>query len=340
MFIPLHQLPEEDGAKIADLHFRWKSPDGRQTHERVLAEMRDGANEHFLQQQFEDGSLPILTDNTDLRGIEIANQSITFPTHDNFKGTDFSYSLWEKSTFVNGLFMCNFSWAKLNECEFRDCTFICPGFAFARIQKVRFVNCDFIIGVRFSNCDFESTVFQNCHFAEPVFTDCRFDSATVVDAPRLNAMKSGPICTDPKDLTRLYAGIRSAYSSGQVFSRAREYAFRERHAATRHNIVSRRDVVSERIWEFLTGYGIRPTRVLRAMLIVFLGAGLTNATVLGIGQGMRLAAGAFFTFGVATDLLPGLPIVLQVLYVATAFLGISLTALLVTVLTNVYNRSA
>jgi len=303
-----------------------------------MEEMRSGAYEHFLQRQFDDGLLPILDDNTDLRGISIYNENITFPESDNFKGTDFSYSSWSHSRLDNGVFMCSFHWSKFAHCEFHNCIFICPGFAFAYILNCKFIGCDFITGVRFLNCDIESSVFLDCHFTEPAFIDCRFDAGTEFGDIRLSGAIGTSHKTDLKDLTRIYAGIRSAYAAGQVFRNTRKYLFLERHSATRHNIHSRREKASELFWELLAGYGVRPIRVFRAMLIVFLGSGLLYAWTLGLGHGMRLAAGSYFTFGAGADILPSLPIFLQILYVVTAFLGVSLTALLVTVLANMYMR--
>jgi hypothetical protein len=109
-------------------------------------------------------------------------------------------------------------------------------------------------------------------------------------------------------------------------------------AVTRHNSDTRLARGFGFSKEWLAGYGVRPFRVLAAMLGALLISATAFSIALGNADGLLLAAGALFTFGAKADLLDGLGLMYRVLYVFTAFAGISLTAMFITVLANVWFR--
>ena len=151
-------------------------------------------------------------------------------------------------------------------------------------------------------------------------------------------MKPDSFPVDPKKLSDVFGGIEEAYRDGGVTTQAREYFFRRMQAVTRHNSDTRLAKFYGFLKEWLAGYGVRPFRVLGAMFGALLISATTFSLALGNPDGMMLAAGALFTFGAKADLLDRLGLMYRVLYVFTAFVGISLTAMFIAVLANVWFR--
>lgn len=71
-------------------------------------------------------------------------------------------------------------------------------------------------------------------------------------------------------------------------------------------------------------------RLTLAMLAIFAIAAAVFGYAIDFGAGAMLAAGALLTFGAGTDALALLPWPYRALYIATAFLGVSLLALFIT----------
>src|SRR6202035_551834 len=108
---------------------------------------------------------------------------------------------------------------------------------------------------------------------------------------------------EKKELARIFQGIKEAYSAGGIAKQARTYFFRQNQAVTRHNSDTVWDRLGGHFLEFLTGYGVRPLRVLRALiLLVSIGIGVFTTQV-GFENALILTTGGFFTFGGYTDLL-------------------------------------
>jgi hypothetical protein len=205
-------------------------------------------------------------------------------------------------------------------------------------EKVKFTNCNFIEQNGFTNCDFRELQFTNCFVPESIFTDCRFDANTRVSDPIEKAHGGWKLTFEKKELAGIFQGIKEAYSAGGIAKQVRTYLFRQNKAITRYNSDSKRDYLTGRLLEFLTGYGVRPLRVLRALiLLVAFGIGIFTTQV-GFENALILTTGGFFTFGGYTDLLKSLNIWYRLGYILTAFLGIFLTGLYVTVLANVWFR--
>ncbi|MBA7581803.1 hypothetical protein ES708_23714 [subsurface metagenome] len=90
------------------------------------------------------------------------------------------------------------------------------------------------------------------------------------------------------------------------------------------------------LFEFITGYGIRPIRVLLSMLLFFILFSSVFIYKLGFAKGILLSAGAFFTFGTNANYLQFLSDWFTVIYIIEAFTGILMIALFVVVFTNLW----
>lgn len=333
LFTPIHLLPQYSTANQKKYEERWHTSEGRHVQERVLALITRGAGEDFLQWDFEQGSLPILENMWDLKGINLGAAEFDFPHEDNFEAIDFSYSHFYHCTFKGATFSCNFSFVKFFKCRFERCVFAYNGFYGSFFGDCLFDNCDFWDSASFTNSSFKAVVFNNCLIPENIFFDCRFDEKTSVDSLRKAPaiMTGSDVRLENNRLAAIYQGIKEAYVSGKIISRAREYQYKELQAATRFNSGNLRTRISGFALELLTGYGLKPTRVLMAMILIFALSLWWFTPRVGFGQAMVLVSGAMFTFGAYSELLRNLGPASHVVYVATAFAGMIGVALFVTV---------
>jgi hypothetical protein len=341
MYTPIHLLPRIDPEKRNLYQQRWEKEEGPALRDKILQMIRDGAGEDFLQWEFENHRLGFLESMWDLKGLNIFSEDLTFAGEGSgwFEAIDFSYALFYHSKFRHAEFApATFNFTKIYNCEFIDCTFSFSGFYGATLEKVKFTNCNFIEQNGFTNCDVREVEFTNCFVPENIFTDCRFDANTRVSDPIDKAHGGWSLTFEKKELAGIFQSIKEAYSAGGVAKQVRTYFFRQSQAVTRHNSDSVWDRLGGYFLEFLTGYGVRPLRVLRALiLLVVLGIGIFTTQV-GFENALILTTGGFFTFGGYTDLLKSLNIWFRLGYVLTAFVGIFLTGLYVTVLANVWFR--
>jgi hypothetical protein len=74
------------------------------------------------------------------------------------------------------------------------------------------------------------------------------------------------------------------------------------------------------------------------MLLYFVTALTIFGVQIGFTDALLLTSGALFTFGAKLELLDKLGLLHRILYVFSSFVGVSLTALFVTVLVNVFMR--
>jgi len=72
------------------------------------------------------------------------------------------------------------------------------------------------------------------------------------------------------------------------------------------------------------------------MLFYFLFVLCLFASKVRFSDGLLLTTGALFTFGAKSDLLNSMSFFFHFLYILSSFVGISLTALFITVLVNVF----
>ncbi len=342
MFTQIYLLPQYNIKELNKYRDRWDDSDGHQLQDKILGLIRDGAGEDFLQRDFEQGNLRFLENMWDLKGINIFREQIDFPlTTDNFEGIDFSYCSFHHSTFKNATFLNTFlSFSKLYNCEFMNCTFLFVSFYGATLEKTKFINCDFIEHNSITNCDLREVKLENCFIPTNLFFDCKFDEQTTIDTPldKSSRKPGSNLKLSKSDLAEIFKGIKEGYTAGGVIKQARMYFFKERKAITRYNTKGLREKIAGFILELLTGYGIKPLRVLLAIFTIFLIFSAVFIAKIGFSEGIILSAGAFFTFGANTNYLQTSSGLLKFIYIAEAFFGISLIALFITVLANYWFR--
>ena len=307
---------------------------------KILAMIHDGAGEDFLQWDFEAHRLGFLEDMWDLKGFKIFDQQFKFSGGDTFEAINFSYAEFYHSKFDNAVFNCHIDFARVFNCDFVNCVFSFNGCYATRFENCRFANCEFFEQNSFTNCVFENVVFRDCFIPARVFFDCSFDERTEIGEPMPAPvrLKSSGLKLENRDRAGIYKGIQEAFAAGEVVSKARSYYFKQRQCVTRFNTSGIRAKAGGYFLEYLTGYGVKPIRVLLAMIAVFFAVTVGFSLKFGLADALLLVAGAFFTFGAKSELLNGLSLGWRILYVATAFSGIALTALFITVLASNWLR--
>mgnify|MGYP001601910208 CR=1 FL=1 len=339
MFTPIYLLPQYNGKDCDKYQSRWDTSQGIEIRNKVLKMIRDGAGEDFLQWDFEHKELGFLESMWDLKGIDIYNEKIDFPTDDNFEAIDFTYASFYHSKFRNATFPgTGFGFSKIYNCEFADCVFSRTSFYSATLEGSKFINCDFIEHNSITNCELREVKFERCFVYKNIFFNCKFDEQTFIDAPldKPNIMKSFE--SSKSDLAEIFKGIKEGYMAGDVIRQARQYFFKERQSIIRYNAKGWRGKASGYFLELIAGYGIKPIRVLLTMLTIFLIFSIFFIGKVGISEGLLLSSGAFFTFGANTHLLSTLSGFWKIIYILESFLGISLMALFITVLANFWFR--
>jgi|SRR5581483_104272 uncharacterized protein YjbI with pentapeptide repeats len=340
MFTPIHLLPQHSIRDRNKYQDRWTDPENQRIRDKILRIIRNGAGEDFLQTIYE-GNQDFFEDMWDLKGINISGEEINFPSADNFTAIDFSYASFYHSKLTNATFYNTaFYFTKIYNCEFINCIFAFAGFYGSTLEKTKFINCEFIEYHRITNCDFTEVKFENCFILQRPFFDCKFDEQTIINDPldKPLRMPGNNLKLSKSDLAEIFKGIKESYMAGDVIKQARQYFFKERQSVTRYNSKNLREKINGYFLELITGYGIKPFRVLLAMLIVFLIFSIIFISKIGFSEGLLLSAGAFFTFGANTNYLQTLGTLFKIVYIAEPFFGISLMALFITVLANYWFR--
>ncbi|MGA9363281.1 MAG: hypothetical protein WBW16_02825 [Bacteroidota bacterium] len=337
MFTPIHLLPQNTGGH-RKYKERWETVEGRALHDKILEMIRQGGGEDFLEADFQSGRLGFLEDERDLQGFQLHNENIVFPKEDNFQAIDFSYAEFWNSHFTNAFFYCTMSFTKFYGCTFTKCIFSFNHCYAAMFDKVTFIDCDFIEYDTFTNCSFSETVFKNTFFPTNGFHDCLFDAKTKFDSfpERPSTAYSESVRLQDENKSDLFRAVSEAYLGGRVRAMARTYKFRSLQCSTRHNTEGFREKIAGFVFEYLSGYGLRPSRVIAAMFTYFLLAFLLFASQVGFQDSLLLTCGALFTFGAKAQLLDKMSWLFHFVYILSSFAGISLTALFVTVLVNVF----
>ena len=337
MFTSLHLLPQFNGNESVKYQYRWKDYNGRQIFEKIIKMIENGAGEDFLEYDFDKGNLGFLENKGDLKGVDIFKKDINFPEGDNFEGIDFSYAQFYHSKFHNANFIeSSFEFARLYNCVFENCLFAFSTFYGCKIEKVKFINCDFVENNAMTNCVFNETKYKNCFYSNVLFSDCKFDSNTSLDAPKDKPSSSFNTELNKTQLAEIYKSIKEAYFSGGVFTKSKQYLFKQKQSITRHNEKGKFRKIGNFLLELITGYGIRPMRVLVSMLLFFALFSYAFIGKLGFAKGILLSAGAFFTFGANANYLQYLSNFYKILYIFEAFTGISMIALFIVVLSNLW----
>jgi uncharacterized protein YjbI with pentapeptide repeats len=230
---------------------------------------------------------------------------------------------------------------------FENCVFRMSTLDFVVFERVTFRHC-FIrsclienaqfINTVFDGCVFEgSTQFHNCRFEGgmpgnrfvgcaqlDVFLDCHFDRFT--DTAQDNTVK------DPYSF---YHQLKMAYIAGGALAQARHYAFLEECEFTRCQSSGRTRWI-RLLDEWVTGYALRPSRVLRTAGLVIAVFALAFWFLLpehGPSGALMVSSGAFYTFGFVLPLEEPVSLTLfRLFYTAEAFLGVLVNGLLLTTL--------
>ena len=334
MFTRIDMLPLNDANERDRARSRWERAENIAQSEMIKEMIRAGAGEHFLEQDYQHGDLPMLWDEADLRGIMLHGEEISFPTADNFCGESFAYQGRLHCTFRNAYFSGDFSFADFYNCTFIGCTFGYCSFYGSTFENSRFLSCDFVNNARFTNTDMQATKLRTCFFAGRVFRDCCFDERTTVDLPLINAPhnKWPGVHLAEHDIAEFYKGCREGYAAGEVTRLVRRFAVYEKQAITRHNTSGWLARLSGLLLEVSTGYGFAPSRIVATMAVAFLLLSILPISKLGFWDGLLLSAGAFFTFGANSDKTVLLGNFGKTLYIVEPFVGVCLVALLVTML--------
>src|SRR6476660_6177717 len=155
MFVSIDRLPQFNPIRQQRYRRRWDARENGDLRDRVLALIRGGAAEHFLQRDFEGRRLASLEDMYDLKGLQIFDERFGFPDSDTFKAIDFSYAQFYHSTFNNAVFNCYIAFARIHNCEFRRCIFSFNHTYGTTFEKCRFIECEFVENNTFTNCRFQ-----------------------------------------------------------------------------------------------------------------------------------------------------------------------------------------
>lgn len=333
MFVPIHLLPLLNPKERDKYQKRWQEADTFANQKKVAKAIRDYGNEDFLSREcselIESG---FLESETDLKGFQVQGEEFSLRNDwDNFKYIDFRYAEFYNSTFENATFFgANLDFSRLYKCRFVRCGFHFTSLYAATLEGVQFEECDFAQRTSFVNCEAINTKFVKCFFQEPALRDCQFDSDTVVEqlADRSNRWPANSLPPNSQRAEML-RGIADAYYAGRAIERGEAATLASARARTRHNTSGWRWLLRLVIGDLLLGYGLRPLRPLFAMCAVFGVAAVLFANAIGLGPGTMLAAGALLTFGAGTNALDALPWPYRVVYIVTAFLGVSLLALFI-----------
>ena len=333
MYTSIHLLPGIN--KGGKYRTRWDDPQGQKDFKYIEKLIKEGGGEDFLENDVDNGKISIIENMWDLKGIRLINLDIDFPHHDNFEGIDFSYAMFSHCKLNNATFPeTTFRFARFYSCTFNKCLFGFAEFYGCTFENCQFVDCDFVERDRFINCDMQNTTFTNLFTVETLFEDCRFDERVAVKDILPNPNGTFKVSLDLKDLASVQYGIKDAYRNGRVISKYRKYHYLENQSLRKYNSSSVINRLFRALNELLTGYGVKPQRVLMWMVGTFSLYSFIFALHYDLRQGVLLSGGAFFTFGANTSMLATTHVMYLALYITEAFLGISLTALLITMLAS------
>ena len=338
MYTSIYSLPQNETEDSSKYQNRWKTKEGILTKQHILKLLREETTEHFLQKDFIEGTLNILENATDLKGLYLEDEHIKEHHPKTFSNVNLSYSFITHSKFEKIFFpKILFRFATLRNVTFINCVFSSAIFYACRLENVSFINCDFIDKVDIRNCRFYNVRFVHNFFETNIFYNCKFDEETNIDEP----MKAShhirkQITFDKKEYAELYKGIKNAYLDGNAINKQRKYYFLEKQSITRYNTSCSSSKINKYFIEFITGYGIRPLRVFLSMVFIFIFFTTIFIGKLGYPEGILLSIGAFFTNGAASQHLTTIGSLYLFLYLIESFTGIVFIALFITVIANLW----
>lgn len=344
MFTSVHLLPQYDVARVSKYKDRWLTGQGLILKDKILSVVKKGGGQENFAREIKAAEAGFFEHPRDLKGLIIKDELITFPNLDNFEGINFSYCQFKDAEFNNAVFNCNFGFAKIYNCKFVNCVFSFESFYSSfygtSLAHCQFINCDFYEHNTFTNCELEACAFKNCFMVGNMFEHCKFDQQTRVGEPieKPNRVFSKPYIYNKLELAELYKNIADAYNSGGAAEPEQEYFLKAMKAVTRYNTQSFLKKAKRYFLELVTGYGVKPLRVFFTLALVCLLSFLIFASKVGVPTSLMLTTGGLFTFGASTDTVRELGVTYELIYIATAFAGLSLTALFITILANVWFR--
>jgi hypothetical protein len=342
MFTEIHLIRQPNRSDIKEARDRWSTEEGDKAHELLMDALKYGGSAEKIKEVMEKSPVKLMTSHRDLKGLSVIEQEIVYKKEPaNYENLDFSYASVRNSRFENVIFVnVNFSMVDFYGCEFINCEFMFTNFYACNIEKTVFLNCDFIINVTLTNCILRETLFEKFFTPENFFFDCKFDEITSISEPleKPNREENTGSSLDKMAFADIYKGIKQSYNEGDVTKKARKYFFKERQAITRYNTSSLFDRLAGYLVEIIAGYGVRPFRVFATTILVFAAYSALFVHQYGIKAGMLISSGAFCTFGGNSNYINDAPYWVEIVYIMESFSGISLMALFMTVLVNLWFR--
>lgn len=341
MFTQIHILMQANKADRKKYKDRWATAEGSEAQDKIIEILRKGMSEILLEPDFQKGISELLEGPGDLRGISFNDVEINFPQNGTIEGINFSHALLRNCKFTNVSFInVVFDFTDFYGCEFNNCEFKYTAFYASTIEKCVFVKNDFVINNSIVNSRLNDTQFEGLFIPANIFFDCIFNETVSVTVPTDRAFKetNSEILLDKTALGEIYKALKEGYTAGDVIKKSREYFFKEKQSIARYNFKNPLGKAIEFLIEIIAGYGVRPGRVFMTTITIFACYSAVFVHHFGWRQGMLISAGAFCTFGASSSCISNAPSWLETVYILESFSGISLMALFMTVLVNLWFR--
>lgn len=204
----------------------------------------------------------------DLRGIRFNDED--FSTSPSLNVTMMDYARLVGCKFDNAnMERCSFSRADVEKCSFRGAVL-----TNSRGFYTKFRGCDFqeacFLAASFVEADFTGSNLRGAYFENARIISPRVDYRTQFDEEV--ATSWGGRALSLSQLPDIYRFIRMAYGSAEIYHHADAYLYRERRAFRRHVLAPH--IRENRaihlmpyygvtlLWEWGTGYGTKPFRIL------------------------------------------------------------------------------
>jgi len=230
---------------------------------------------YYPKDAMKENSFWVLTQD-DLRGIRLNNEE--FPKNSSFEKKDLNYARFYNCKF-NGT---NLESTSLTHTVFDKCNLENAIFAGSGGYETRFLNCN-LRNVCFWDAglidtDFSGSDLSNAYFESAILSNIKVNYLTIFDR-KLNSIwetRKMPANQKPE----LLKSIRIAYGKAELWSLSDQYFHIER-SSNRKNIIWNKyknnkglatlwEWLSDWIWGIITGYGVKPSRMLLIGLFVSL----------------------------------------------------------------------
>lgn len=333
MFQKIHLL-HKDVEKEEKYVNRWIDISGHRYQEYINKLVENGAGEDFLQSEYQAGRFPILENEWDLKGINLsvtADGAKCSAGKGLLEAIDFSYASIISSKINDFSFESSGgSFVRVYNSEFSKCLFFMSGWYGSVYENVKFIKCDFFHHGGFQNCKFINCEFVDCFMDTTKFDDCLFNVNTKINGVITKAYHNPERILHKEDISDIYKGIKDAYWAGMVFDKYREYLFKQK-VAERKYMKKGFSMMVDVLKEGVVGYGIWPANViLTSLLVIVVFSYIYQLFNYSFYDSVIMSLGAFTTMGE----IPRTPV--NIFFLLEAGFGISLFALFITVLANVW----